>query len=132
MEALRSTKIIATVLLGADASEFFNQQCKDRLPGAPFFTEDGETPWRRHVWARAVQTALKSHNRDASAKRRISGHVTAYSFRHAHPVSLTALVSPLPAAQVFGCQDPPGRPQEAASCHPECTGYASSRNRTCQ
>ena len=48
-----------------------------------------------------------------------------------HPVSVTALVSLLRAAQVFG-QAPPGQPQQAASCHPECTGYASSRNRTCQ
>ena len=47
-------------------------------------------------------------------------------------VSLTAHVSLLPAAQVFGCQAPLGQPQEAASCHPECMGYASSRNRTCQ
>jgi integrase len=71
------------VVLSAEAIEFFNQQCKDKLPGAPLFTEDGETPWRRHVWARAVQTAIKNHNRDASVQRRIFGHVTAYSFRHA-------------------------------------------------
>jgi integrase len=72
------------VVLSADAIEFFNQQCKDKLRGAPLFTEDGETPWRRHVWARAVQAAIKNHNRDAGVKRRISRHITAYSFRHAH------------------------------------------------
>jgi hypothetical protein len=38
------------VVLSGDAIEFFNQQCKDKLPGAPHFTEDGETPWRRHIF----------------------------------------------------------------------------------
>jgi hypothetical protein len=32
---------------------------EDKLPGAPLFTEDGDTPWRRHVWARAVRAAIK-------------------------------------------------------------------------
>jgi hypothetical protein len=42
------------VVLSAEALEFFKEQSKDKLPGAPLFTEDGETPWRRHVWARQM------------------------------------------------------------------------------
>lgn len=92
------------VVLSADAIEFFNQQCKDKLPGAPLFTEDGETPWRRHVWARAVQAAITNHNRDASAKRRISAHATAYSFRHARISELLQIyrVDPLTVAAQTG------------------------------
>jgi integrase len=53
------------------------------LPGAPLFTEDGRTPWRRHVWARQMQAAIARHNEAAKGNKRISGHATAYSFRHA-------------------------------------------------
>ena len=72
--------------------------------GAPLFTEDGETPWRRHVWARAVQAAITNHNRDASAKRRISAHATAYSFRHARISELLQIyrVDPLTVAAQTG------------------------------
>ena len=92
------------VVLSADGIEFFNKQSKDKLPGAPLFTEDGETPLRRHVWARAVQAAIKNHNRDASVKRRISGHVTAYSFRHARISELLQIygVDPLAVAAQTG------------------------------
>src|SRR5215469_4168993 len=68
---------------------------------------------------RETQTALL---------RAAGGSANNVAAGRAPPVSLTALVSLLWAAQVFGCQAPPGQPQEAASCHPERTGYASSRN----
>jgi hypothetical protein len=42
------------VLLSPDGIEFFKEQSRDKLPGAPLFTEDGETPWRRHIWAREM------------------------------------------------------------------------------
>jgi hypothetical protein len=71
------------VALSAEAIEFFKEQSKDKLPGVSLFTEDRETPWRRHVWAKEVRAAIANHNRDASAKRRISTHATAYGLRHA-------------------------------------------------
>ena len=71
------------VVLSAAGIEFFKQQSKDKLPGAPLFTEDGETPWRRHVWAGQMQAAIARHNEEAKGDKRISGHATACSFRHA-------------------------------------------------
>jgi hypothetical protein len=44
--------------LSSEAIEFFKEQAKDKLPCAPLFTEDGETPWRRHVWCRQMQAAI--------------------------------------------------------------------------
>jgi integrase len=70
------------VLLSAEGIEFFKEQSRDKLPGARLFTEDGETPWRRHVWAKEVRAPIANHNRDASAKRRISPDASACSFRH--------------------------------------------------
>jgi len=37
------------VVLSAEVIAFFKEQAKGKLPGAPHFAEDGETPWRRHV-----------------------------------------------------------------------------------
>ena len=92
------------VVLGAEATEFFKEQSKDKLPNAPLFTEDGETPWRRHVWSRAVRAAIANHNRDASAKRRIPTHASAYSFRHARISELLQIygVDPLTVAAQTG------------------------------
>jgi integrase len=67
------------VVLSAEAVEFFKAQSKDKLPGAPLFTEDGETPWRRHACARAMQAAIARHNEVANGIKRILGHATAYS-----------------------------------------------------
>ena len=64
------------VLLSAEAVEFFKEQSRDKLPGAPLFTEDGETPWRRHVWARQMQAAIARHNEEAKGSKRISGDAT--------------------------------------------------------
>jgi integrase len=92
------------VVLSTEAIEFFKEQSKDKLPNAPLFTEDGETPWRRHVWAKGVRAAIANHNRDASAKRRIFTHATAYSFRHARISELLQIygVDPLTVAAQTG------------------------------
>jgi integrase len=71
------------VLLSADGIELFKEQSKDKLPGAPLFTEDGETPWRRHIWAGEMRAAIAKHNERANGKQRISTDASAYSFRHA-------------------------------------------------
>src|SRR5215469_4571575 len=60
------------VLLSAEAIEFFNEQSKDKLPSAPLFAEDGETPWRRHIWAREMRAAVAKHNEQAKGNQRIS------------------------------------------------------------
>jgi integrase len=92
------------VVLSAEAIEFFKEQSKDKLPSAPLFAEDGETPWRRHVWARQVRAAIANHNRDASAKRQISTNASAYSFRHARISELLQIygVDPLTVAAQTG------------------------------
>ena len=71
------------VVLSAEVIAFFKEQAKGKLPGAPHFAEDGETPWRRHVWCRQMRAAISRHNEQARGDKRISGHATAYSFRHA-------------------------------------------------
>ena len=56
------------------------------------------------VRASSANGSYTNHNRDASAKRRISGHVTAYSFRHARISELlqTYGVDPLTVAAQTG------------------------------
>jgi integrase len=92
------------VVLSAEAIAFFKEQGKDKLPGAPLFTEDGETPWRRHVWCRQMQAAIARHNEVAKGDKRISGHATAYSFRHARISELLQIygVDPLTVAAQTG------------------------------
>jgi integrase len=92
------------VVLGVEAIEFFNEQCKDKLPGAPLFTEDGETPWRRHIWAREMRAAIAKHNEEAKGKKRISTDASAYSFRHARISELLQIygVDPLTVAAQTG------------------------------
>ena len=48
------------VVLSTEAIAFFREQSRDKLPNAPLLTEDGETSWRRHVWARAVRAAIEN------------------------------------------------------------------------
>jgi hypothetical protein len=42
--------------------------------------EDGETPWRRHVWAREMRAAVAKHSEDAK------GFVTGRSHVSGKPV----------------------------------------------
>ena len=92
------------VLLAADGVEFFKEQCKDKLPGAPLFTEDGEMPWRRHMWARQMRAAIAKHNESATGRNRISSAASAYSFRHARISELLQLygIDPLTVAAQTG------------------------------
>ena len=92
------------VVLSAEAIEFFKEQYRDKLPPAPLFTEDGETPWRRHVWAREMRAAIAKHNEQAKGNKRISSHATAYSFRPARISELLQIygVDPLTVAAQTG------------------------------
>jgi integrase len=92
------------VLLSAEAIEFFKEQSKDKLPGAPLFTEDGEMPWRRHIWAREMRAAIANHNEQAKGHKRISTDASAYSFRHARISELLQLygVDPITVAAQTG------------------------------
>jgi integrase len=90
--------------LGSDGIAFFEARVADKLPGAPLFTEDGETPWRRHVWAREVRAAVKSHNEKAKGRARLPIQVGAYAFRHARISELLQIhgVDPLTVAAQTG------------------------------
>lgn len=70
-------------MLSAEGAAFFKVQAKDKLPGAPLFTEDGEQTWRRHMWSRGIRAALTAHNKKAEGNKRIPDKASAYSFRHA-------------------------------------------------
>lgn len=91
-------------VLGVDAVAFFAQQTKDRLPGAPLFTEDGEQPWRRHAWSRVIRTAIARVNEKARGRDRIPPRASAYGFRHARISELLQVhgVDPLTVAQQTG------------------------------
>src|SRR5690242_17016718 len=92
------------VVLSVEAIEFFKEQSKDKLPGAPLFTEDGETPWRRHIWARETRAAIAKHNEQAKGNKRVSTDASAYSFRHARISELLQIygVDPLTVAAQTG------------------------------
>lgn len=84
-------------VLDKDGIAFFTQCAADKLPAAPLFTENGEQPWRRHIWARAMREAAKKVNETAKAAARIPAGVGAYVFRHARISELLQLyaVDPL-------------------------------------
>lgn len=92
------------VVLSAQAIEFFKKQAQDKLPSAYLFTEDGETPWRRHTWAREMRAAIAKCNESARGKVRISTDAGAYSFRHARISELLQVyrVDPLTVAAQTG------------------------------
>jgi integrase len=92
------------VVLGADGIKFFEKQAADKPPKAPIFTEDGETPWRRHMWARRIREAIAAHNENASGKERLLIDASAYSFRHARISELLQIygVDPLTVAAQTG------------------------------
>ena len=83
---------------------FFRQQVADKLPDTFLFTEDGEQPWRRHIWAREVRAAVTAVNEEARGKSRIPAGVGAYSFRHARISELFQIhgIDPLTVAQQTG------------------------------
>jgi integrase len=95
---------IRYTVLGADGIAFFEAAAADKLPGVPLFTEDGEQPWRRHVWAREVRAAVKKHNEKAKGRARLPPVVGAYAFRHARISELLQIygVDPLTVAAQTG------------------------------
>ena len=70
-------------VLDKDGVAFFTQCAVDKLHAAPLFTENGEHPWRRHIWARAMRDAAKKVNEKAKGPARIPPGIGAYAFRHA-------------------------------------------------
>lgn len=75
------------VVLSDDGVQFFKQHCQNRAPGAYIFTEDGQVPWRRHMWARKVRAAIAAHNKQVREQepkqQELPVEASAYSFRHA-------------------------------------------------
>jgi integrase len=92
------------VVLSEEGAAFFSAQTRDKLPAAPIFTEDGEQPWRRHTWSRAIRAGVAAHNAQATGKHRIPPGASAYSFRHARISELLQVhgVDPLTVAQQTG------------------------------
>jgi integrase len=90
-------------VLGPEGIAFFEKHTADKLPGAPIFTEDGQQPWRRHMWARRVREAIKTHNKKAKGKERLR-RVGAYAMRHARISELLQIhgVDPLTVAAQTG------------------------------
>ena len=91
-------------VLGADSIKFFARHAADKLPNAPLFTEDGEQPWRRHVWCRQMRAAIKKVNTQAKGDARIPEGASAYCFRHARISELLQIhgVDPLTVAHQTG------------------------------
>lgn len=92
------------VVLDAEGVAFFKAQAKGKLPSAPLFTEDGEQPWRRHIWAQDVRAAITIHNKEAKGTQRIPSSASAYSFRHARISELLQVhgIDPLTVAKQTG------------------------------
>lgn len=92
------------VVLGEDGVAYFKVQSRDRPPAAYLFTEDGEQPWRRHMWARRFRAAVAKYNETARGSRRIPPGASAYSFRHARISELLQIhgVDPVTVAHQTG------------------------------
>jgi integrase len=71
------------VVMDEEGVAHFARQTKDKLPSALLFTVDGQKPWRRHLWAQEVRSAIAAHNKVARGSERIPSGASAYSFRHA-------------------------------------------------
>jgi hypothetical protein len=68
-------------VLGLEGITFFEKQTADKPSDALIFTENGETAWRRHMWARQVRAAVKAHNK--KGRGRLPAGVGSYALRHA-------------------------------------------------
>ena len=91
-------------VLGPEGIAFFEKQTVDKPPDSLIFTEDGETQWRRHMWARTVRAAVKAHNKEAKGRERLPTGVGAYAMRHARISELLQIhgVDPLTVAAQTG------------------------------
>ena len=100
---------IRQVVLSIEGAAFFERMAKDKLPKALLFTEDGEQGWRRHMWARGIRAAVKTHNEKPEVKKsksikRLPLDASAYAFRHARISELLQVhsVDPLTVAAQTG------------------------------
>lgn len=95
---------IRRVVLSAEGIKFFERETRGKLPKAPIFTENGEQPWRRHIWARQFRAAADKVNEESRGKTRIPAEATAYSFRHARISELLQVhgIDPLTVAAQTG------------------------------
>src|SRR3984885_5448012 len=91
-------------VLGPEGIAFFEKQTADKSADSLIFTEDGETQWRRHMWARRVREAVKAHNKKAKGRERLPAEVGAYAMRHARISELLQIhgVDPLTVAAQTG------------------------------
>jgi integrase len=91
-------------VLSVEGVTFFERMTANRPSRSPIFTEDGEQPWRRHVWGRAVRAAVKRHNEAENVTMRLPEGIGAYAFRHARISELLQLhaVDPLTVAAQTG------------------------------
>jgi integrase len=91
-------------VLGPEGIAFFEKQTADKSADSLIFTEDGETQWRRHMWARTVRAAVKAHNKKAKGRERLPIGVGAYAMRHARISELLQIhgVDPLTVAAQTG------------------------------
>jgi integrase len=91
-------------VLGPEGIAFFEKQTADKSADSLIFTEDGETQWRRHMWARRVREAVKAHNKKAKGRERLPVDVGAYAMRHARISELLQIhgVDPLTVAAQTG------------------------------
>jgi integrase len=92
------------VVLDGEGIAFFKQQVSGKLPKAPIFTEDGEQPWRRHMWCRRIRETIAAHNKDTEPEESVPIEASAYSFRHARISELLQVhgVDPLTVAKQTG------------------------------
>jgi integrase len=95
---------VRRTVLGTEGVEFFTIHTNNKPDTSPLFTEDGKTPWRRHMWARRVREALKVANKDAHGAARLPAEVGAYAFRHARISELLQIygIDPLTVGQQTG------------------------------
>jgi integrase len=92
------------VVMDEEGVAYFARQAKDKLPSALLFTADGQKPWRRHLWAQEVRSAIAAHNKAARGAERMPTEASAYSFRHARISELLQVygVDPLTVAAQTG------------------------------
>jgi len=95
---------VRRVVLSTEGINFFERVTRGKLPKAPIFTENGQQPWRRHIWARQFRAAANKVNEEAQGNSRIPSAATAYSFRHARISELLQIhgIDPLTVAAQTG------------------------------
>jgi integrase len=96
-------------VLDKDGVEHFARAAKNKKPGEYLFTEDGEQPWRRHMWSRHIRKAISKHNENVKeGSVELPTAASAYSFRHARISEMLQLhgIDPLTVAAQTGTSLP--------------------------